>query len=185
MKPRFRERLIPGPGTVIAVLLLFPAIWVVLLPLSPTLGLVGAIVATVAVEGLLFVLAPRVEVSDGVLAVGPARIPVSLTGDTAHYRKTDAMQARGPGLDARAFTLFRGWVDPVVRIDLTDPQDPTPYWLVSTRRPEVLREAIAAEREAMRGKDEPITPPASEHADDLVDPTEGAHPTHPLSPDPE
>jgi hypothetical protein len=144
---RFRERLIPGPGTMIAVLLLLPAIWVILLPLSPTVGLIAAIVITVAVEVLLLVVAPVVAVADGVLTAGSARIPVSLTGAMEGYRKQDAVQARGPGLDARAFTLFRGWVDPVLRVDLEDPDDPTPYWLVSTRRPEQLQAAIAAERE--------------------------------------
>jgi hypothetical protein len=185
VKPRFRERLIPGPGTVIAVLLLFPAIWIILLPLSPTLGLAGAILVTVAVEGLLFLRAPRLEVSDGVLAVGPARIPVSLTGDTAHYRKADAMQARGPGLDARAFTLFRGWVDPVARIDLTDPQDPTPYWLVSTRHPELLREAIAAERDATNGEHiASSSPPAANDSAVQPEPAEDAQEKHPSSPGP-
>ena len=143
---RFRERLIPGPGTLIAILLLLPAIWLVLLPLSPGVGLIGAIVITVVVEVLMIVVAPVVAVSDGVLTAGKARIPVALTGAMESSRKTDARQARGPGLDARAFTLFRGWVDPVLRIDLTDPDDPTPYWLVSTRRPDELRAAIAAER---------------------------------------
>ena len=143
---RFRERLIPGPGTLIAILLLLPAIWLVLLPLSPEVGLIGAIVITIAVEVLMIVVAPVVAVADGVLTAGSARIPVSLTGAMEAYRKTDATQARGPGLDARAFRLFRGWVDPVLRIDLTDPDDPTPYWLVSTRRPDELRAAIAAER---------------------------------------
>ena len=143
---RFRERLIPGPGTLLAILLLLPAIWVILLPLSPTVGLIGAIVITIVVEVLMIVVAPVVAVADGVLAAGSARIPVTLTGPMESYRKTDAVQARGPRLDARAFTLFRGWVDPVLRIDLTDPDDPTPYWLVSTRRPEELRAAIAAER---------------------------------------
>lgn len=157
--PRFRERLIPGPGTVIAVLLLLPAIWIVLLPLSAVLAPIGAGVVTVGVEVLLFVLSPVVSVSDGVFAAGPARIAVSFTGETAPFRKADAFQARGPGLDARAFTLFRGWIDPVVKVNLTDPQDPTPYWLISTRRPERLLQALAAEREAAPEADS--APPAS------------------------
>jgi hypothetical protein len=37
-------------------------------------------------------------------------------------------------------------VSPVVKVELTDPQDPTPYWLVSTRRPERVVEAIAEAR---------------------------------------
>jgi hypothetical protein len=145
---RYRERLIPGIGTIVAVLLLLPAIFIILLPLSATVGAIASVVITVAVEVLLLVVAPVVQVVDGLLVAGSARIPVALTGETAPYRGKDAVQARGPDLDARAFTLFRGWVDPVLRVDLTDPDDPAPYWLVSTRRPEELGAALVAERSA-------------------------------------
>jgi hypothetical protein len=29
-----------------------------------------------------------------------------------------------------------------VRVEVVDPQDPTPYWLVSTRRPDDLARAL-------------------------------------------
>lgn len=130
----------------VAALLLLPAVYIIFLPISPAIGAVGSVLLTALVEVLLVVTAPVVAVTDGVLVAGRARIPVALTGATADFRREDAVQARGPGLDARAFTLFRGWVDPVVRIEVTDPDDPVPYWLVSTRRPEELRAALAAER---------------------------------------
>jgi hypothetical protein len=143
---RFRERLIPGVGTFVAVLLLLPAVFIILLPLSATAGAVAAVVVTVGVEVLLVVLAPVITVTDGVLAAGSARIPASFTGETWAYRGTAATEARGTGLDARAYTLFRGWIDAVIRIELTDPDDPAPYWLVSTRRPEELSAALVAAR---------------------------------------
>lgn len=177
----FRERLVPGPGPVIAVLLLLPAVWVILLPLSPIAGLIGAIVVTAVVEALLFLLAPVIVVSDGVLIAGPARIAISLTGDTVQYRKADATHARGPGLDARAFTLFRGWVDPVVRIDLVDPEDPTPYWLVSTRHPERLQEALAAQRNPLDGRRDGTGPVASVEGTDVN--TDSARPDDPRGAD--
>ena len=145
---RFRERLTPGPGTLAAVLLLLPAVFIIVLPLSPAVGAVLAVAVTVVAELVLVLTAPVVAVEDGVLTAGRARIPVALTAGTEAFRGREATQARGPGLDARAFTLFRGWVDPVVRIALNDPDDPAPYWLVSTRRPEELRAALAAERAA-------------------------------------
>jgi hypothetical protein len=145
---RFRERLVPGPGTLVAILLLLPAVWIIVLPLSPAVGAVLAVLVTAAAEAVILLTAPVVSVGDGVLTAGKARIPVSFTGATEAFRGRDATAARGPGLDARAFTLFRGWVDPVVRIALTDPDDPAPYWLVSSRRPEQLRAALAAERAA-------------------------------------
>ena len=38
--------------------------------------------------------------------------------------------------------MIRGWVDPVVRVGIEDPDDPVPYWLISTRRPEDLIRAL-------------------------------------------
>lgn len=126
--------------------LLVPAVWIIMIPVSAPSAPIVAVALTACVDALLFVRAPIVIVSDGMFTAGRARISVSLLGDTALYRRDAAFQARGPALDARAFTLFRGWVDPVVRVELIDPEDPTPYWLISTRRPERLLAAIAAER---------------------------------------
>jgi hypothetical protein len=39
--------------------------------------------------------------------------------------------------------MIRGWVSPVVTVEVLDAEDPTPYWLISTRKPEVLAAAIA------------------------------------------
>jgi hypothetical protein len=49
-------------------------------------------------------------------------------------------------LDGRAYLCLRGWISPVVRVELDDPDDPTPYWLVSTRRPAQLVAALAEGR---------------------------------------
>jgi hypothetical protein len=55
---------------------------------------------------------------------------------------TRPVPPRGVDLDARAFLKIRPWVKPVVRIELDDDNDPTPYWLVSTRRPKELAAAL-------------------------------------------
>ena len=44
----------------------------------------------------------------------------------------------GPDLDPAAFVLHTGWVGPVLRVMLTDPADPTPYWVFSVRHAEQL-----------------------------------------------
>jgi hypothetical protein len=64
-------------------------------------------------------------------------------GDTEAFSGDEARLERGQRLDARAWLLIRGWVDPVVRVQLVDERDPTPYWLISTRRPAAVIEAIA------------------------------------------
>ena len=43
----------------------------------------------------------------------------------------------GVEADARAFLLIRPYLKESVRVWLDDPEDPTPYWVVSTRQPQV------------------------------------------------
>ena len=45
-------------------------------------------------------------------------------------------------LDPAAYVLHRGWVGPMVLVVLDDPDDPTPYWLVSCRRPDRVLAAL-------------------------------------------
>lgn len=143
----YRERLTPSPGLFIALLLIIPASLMVFLPINP---LVGAIVAVVLYLGCslgLIVTAPVIEVTPEYLAAGRARLPLTIAGEPESFTGDAAVEQRGLKLDARAWLVIRGWVSPVVRIPVDDPADPTPYWLVSTRRPDAL---IAAIREAKK-----------------------------------
>ena len=60
------------------------------------------------------------------------------------YWMTLGVLALATATGPRAFLVIRGWVDPVVRVTLDDPNDPTPYWLISTRRPEELVRVLAS-----------------------------------------
>ena len=44
--------------------------------------------------------------------------------------------------DARAYLLLRPYLKRAVRVEIADPADPTPYWLVATRHPETLAAAL-------------------------------------------
>lgn len=86
----------------------------------------------------------RVRVADGELQAGPARLPLRYVGEVDVLSGAAKRRALGPDLDPAAFVLHRGWVRWAVRLQLTDPDDPTPYWVVSTRRPERLAELLRA-----------------------------------------
>ena len=47
-----------------------------------------------------------------------------------------------------AFVVQRPWIPGAVQVHLDDPADPTPYWVVSSRRPDKLAAALLAERTA-------------------------------------
>jgi Protein of unknown function (DUF3093) len=85
-----------------------------------------------------------VRVQDGELWVGDAHLPLRFVGETQIVSAKDKRRVLGPHLDPAAYVLHRGWVGPVVRLRLTDPDDPTPYWVFSTRHPDRLVEALRA-----------------------------------------
>lgn len=117
------------------------------------LALVVAVPLTVAwtVTGLALALmvtlfasygAARISVDGEVLRAGRAHISTVHVGAVTAL-DADAMRLQaGRDADARAFLLLRPYLKRGVRIDLTDPSDPAPYWLVSSRRPERLAAAL-------------------------------------------
>jgi hypothetical protein len=138
---------------------LWPSVWVwlgvavfagfcgaVALPFGAVPGAVTAVVVLVVTAGLLAAGTPTVGVRDGEFVAGRAHVPLGLLGEVAALRPDEMRRAYGPDLDARAFLCLRGWIRAGLRADLADPQDPTPYWLVSCRRPQRLRDAIERSR---------------------------------------
>ena len=138
----YRERLWPAPWMFLASALVIPASLLVFLPISVPAGVVVAIALYLAIVAALLVTTPTIEVADGELRAGRARLPLAVVGGVRAARGADAVHERGVGLDARAWLLIRGWIPDVVRVELDDPADPTPYWLISTRRAEQLASAI-------------------------------------------
>lgn len=138
----YRERLWPAPWLFLATALVIPASLLVFFPISIPAGVAVAIALYLGCVALLFASSPRIEVADGELRAGRASIPLEHVGSVTAFAREDARAERGPRLDARAWLLIRGWVDPVARVEITDPDDPTPYWLVSSRRPAELAAAV-------------------------------------------
>ena len=142
----FRERLWPSAWVFIAAALVIPASLLVFLPISVLACVLTAIVFYGAIVVALILTTATIEVDDALLRAGNAAIGRDLVSTAHAHRDADAVAERGQRLDARAWLLLRGWISPVVRIELNDPNDPTPYWLVSSRRPEELAAALTRSR---------------------------------------
>ena len=138
----WQERLWPSVWLAPLVLLLGTGFGVVTAPYGVGVGVGVAVVATLALGGLLLRTTTTLAVADGVFKAGRARIPVELLGDPEVLDAEAMRHARGPGLDARAYLCLRGWIAAGVRVPVLDPRDPAPYWLVSSRRPTELAEAL-------------------------------------------
>lgn len=110
-----------------------------------------ALVAPLTAWALFRLGAARVTLTDGgrderTLRVGPARLPVRLIESAQLIDRSAKQAALGPELDPAAFVLHRAWIGPMVRVELADPHDPTPYWLFSARRATHLVELLGPTR---------------------------------------
>jgi hypothetical protein len=147
----YREKLWASLWVFLAMALVIPASLLVFWPIDPLVGIAVAAVLYAGCVGILVLASPVIEIDDGMLRAGRARLPLRFAGETSAYREPDATLQRGRLLDARAWLLLRGWVGPVVRVEVTDPEDPAPYWLLSTRRPEELKAALDAAKRIVEG----------------------------------
>jgi len=99
-----------------------------------------------AVLALMFSLGrSKVEITGGAeseLWLRDAHLPLRFAGDVEVIGKEAKRTALGRDADPAGFVLHRGWVGPMVRVWLTDPDDPTPYWMFSTRHPQKVAELL-------------------------------------------
>ncbi|NUP28368.1 MAG: DUF3093 domain-containing protein [Nocardia sp.] len=76
------------------------------------------------------------------LRVDRAHLPVSFVARATAVPKSAKSAALGRQLDPAAYVQHRPWIGTLVLLVLDDPDDPTPYWLVSTRRPTAVLAAL-------------------------------------------
>jgi hypothetical protein len=111
-------------------------------------GLLGLVAGTAVAAVLLSSYgSARIRVVQGLLVAGDARIPVQALGTAYPMDREEAFAWRTHKANGRAFMLLRSYVPTALRVDVTDPQDPTPYVYLSTRDPEGLAKALETAKE--------------------------------------
>ncbi|AZS36824.1 hypothetical protein CVS47_01437 [Microbacterium lemovicicum] len=138
----YRERLGPSMWFLVSAALCGPMAALVFVPLDTTVALVVGALVGVAVVALLVSGSPVITVRDGELRAGRAHIPVEFLDAGSWVSGDDAQYARSAGLHPRAWHLIRGGIDAVAMFAVTDPDDPTPYWVISSRTPDRLVAAV-------------------------------------------
>ena len=83
-----------------------------------------------------------VGVRDGEVWAGNAHLPIGLISRAAAVPAEAKSAAMGRQLDPAAFVYHKGWIKTMVVLVLDDPDDPTPYWMLSTRHPDKILAAI-------------------------------------------
>ena len=126
--------------------MLVATLWLALIVSVPVVVpwvVTGAARALLA-AGLVSYGSARVRVEDGVLYAGRAHVDTSLLGAVTALDADQTRRVAGVEADARAFLVLRPYLKRAVKVQLDDPADPTPYWLLSTRHPDRLAAALQA-----------------------------------------
>lgn len=123
------------------------AVALILLPFGPLpllAGLVGG--AALSMMAVSSYGSARIRVVAGSLVAGKARIPVAALGAATVLDPQETVAWRSHKADPRAFMLMRSYVPTALKVEVTDPADPTPYLYLSTRSPQRLAAALDAVR---------------------------------------
>jgi hypothetical protein len=128
--------------------LIFPTFWLALAPINQYLGIILGTLITIASALALVYLSPVIEISKSAIRVGRASMPIAMIGEVTSVPSDRAFAERGPNLDARAYVRLQSSRGGLVKIEVIDRLDLTPYWLFSAKKPEQIVKTISDAKEA-------------------------------------
>lgn len=100
------------------------------------------LITGVVVSWLITVGIAPVGITARGLRAGAATLPFSAVGAVRFVEPTTRKALLGPSATDGAFLLTRDWIRGCVYVEVVGDDDPTPYWLVSTRHPDRLVAAL-------------------------------------------
>lgn len=110
------------------------------------IGIDAVITISLIQLGLLIFTAQRttleITVTKGWLLVGPAAIERAFIHNFKALEFKEYKRIRGVDADPASYLQIRFWVSTAIKIDLRDPKDKTPYWLISTNRANELAKVL-------------------------------------------
>ncbi len=137
---------------------------------GPGAATVGATVTVLlAAVGSLVLSRAVLDVRTDGVRVDRAVLPFEVLSGARALSPDQATQLRGPGYDPRGWYRLRGWIPGAVLLTLVDPVDPTTFWFVSSRAPELAVAAVARAVGALPPSDHGVStapdgaPPALDH----------------------
>lgn len=103
----------------------------------------NAFAISLALQGaIVHWMTSAIEVRDGELVIKRAHIPLEYLGEVTIIPKEKFGYERTRGADPAAFFAITFWISKGLRVEVKDERDPTPYWLISSKRAEALAAAL-------------------------------------------
>lgn len=84
------------------------------------------------------------QIADGELRIRGAHLPLGYISGSIALDERTLRRVVGREGDPAAFVSIRPWIGPGVQLWLDDPDDPAPYWVVSSRHPDRVVAALRA-----------------------------------------
>lgn len=144
-KPRFKEVIRP-PFWLISFLyfMLFSLVLAIWAALGDNAA-INAFAITFVIGALIIHRATSTIIVDGgELRIKRAHIPITYLGESEIISKKEFSFARTRGADPAAYFATTFWLSQGLKVHVTDERDPTPYWLISTKRAKDLQAALAS-----------------------------------------
>ncbi|CAB4534407.1 unannotated protein [freshwater metagenome] len=115
------------------------AIWAAL-DTTATIG--SFILATLAIPIIAKSLTSKISITENELRIDRAHIERKYLGKVT-VLDSDAMRLlRTRDANPAAYLAIRFWASKGVKIELIDPRDPTPYWLITSKRGDELAASL-------------------------------------------
>lgn len=111
------------------------AVWAALNTMAAVIVMTPLTLATIAIY---FTASLVIAVDENELRVGKAHIDKKFCGEIIVLTPAEMSLQRTREADPAAYLAIRFWTAHGVKIEITDPRDTTPYWLITTKRGEKL-----------------------------------------------
>ena len=111
------------------------AIWAAF---DATATMVAFAIATLAIPFIALSLTSRISVDQRELRIDKAHIELKYLGKVTVLDSAAMRLLRTRDADPAAFLAIKFWASKGIKIEVSDPRDSTPYWVVTSKRGEKL-----------------------------------------------
>jgi len=139
----YSERVFPGLSFFLATLFAPAALYLIVLAFDDLWALITFVVSELAIIFLGLFAAPTLSLSNKTLSIGNVQIPTQYVKAITVVEASAQQPEKGPKLNPSAYVRFQVGVKGLIKVELNDPNDPTPYWLISSRNPELIAKNFA------------------------------------------
>jgi hypothetical protein len=96
------------------------------------------LMATIAIIYIAIAMRSTISIDGQELRIDQAHIEVKYLGGVEKLTSPQLRLLRTRDADPAAFLAIKFWLSTGVKITISDPRDPTPYWLVTSKRGEEI-----------------------------------------------